>query len=496
MTNDRKALSDPDEPLILAIQNTAQRWRQSGPAIDVERVDKTAALSVWRWLSVDDQQALADLMREQDAVAIGPPTNVVAFPATLVVARPAIGAPPMTVARFEIIKFTKSNGPLTKRISLSGDGVKSDGSACTMSRGTAQRIRLTDTHGLAELIGRLQSDEAVTLGVLRPGLPDQVKVITKTMLKAYGGARHAVIARTGNDIDYRKGQLALALLDFDTKGMPSAVAAEMERLGGFWPALLSVLPALEDTARVTRSSTSAGLYRADTGERLRGSSGRHDYVVVQDGADIERFLKTLHQRCWLAGLGWMMVGVSGQLLERSIVDRMVGSPERLVFEGAPILDPPLAQDCESRRPIAVDGEALNTVANCPPLTIAENVKLLELKAKEAYRLEPEVARERAAFIERQATHLSKRAGISKHAAEKIVTQQCEGVLLPDLMLPFDDEQLDGCTVADVLADPDRFEGETLADPLEGVSYGRCCAKIMRRADGTPWIHSFAHGRTI
>ena len=39
-------------------------------------------------------------------------------------------------------------------------------------------------------------------------------------------------------------------------------------------------------------------------------------------------------------------------------------------------------------------------------------------------------------------------------------------------------------------------GETLADPLEGVAYGRCVAKIMRRADGTPWIHSFAHGRTI
>ena len=36
---------------------------------------------------------------------------------------------------------------------------------------------------------------------------------------------------------------------------------------------------------------------------------------------------------------------------------------------------------------------------------------------------------------------------------------------------------------------------TLADPLEGVEYGRGKAKIMRRADGTVWIHSFAHGRT-
>jgi hypothetical protein len=69
-------------------------------------------------------------------------------------------------------------------------------------------------------------------------------------------------------------------------------------------------------------------------------------------------------------------------------------------------------------------------------------------------------------------------------------------LLPDLVLPFDDEEFAGCTVADVLADPDRFEGATLADPNEGPDYGHCVAKILRRPDGTPWIDSFAHGRTV
>jgi hypothetical protein len=73
---------------------------------------------------------------------------------------------------------------------------------------------------------------------------------------------------------------------------------------------------------------------------------------------------------------------------------------------------------------------------------------------------------------------------------------CEGVLLPDIELPFDDEELAGCTVRDVLADPERFAGATLADPIEGKSYGATKAKIMLRADGTPWINSFAHGRTV
>ena len=149
--------------------------------------------------------------------------------------------------------------------------------------------------------------------------------------------------------------------------MPADVAAELKRRSGFWGALLTVLPALSDVARVTRRSTSAGLSRSDTGEALPWSDGMHVYVAAKDGGDSERFLTALHERCWLAGFGWMLVSASGALLERSIVDRTVGGAERLVFEGGPILVSPLRQDKESRRPIAVDGGALDTVAACPPL---------------------------------------------------------------------------------------------------------------------------------
>ena len=152
-----------------------------------------------------------------------------------------------------------------------------------------------------------------------------------------------IIARTSGSIIFRKAQPAFALLDYDTKGMPPTVKAE-------WTArrLLASArnraPRHYEIARVIPRSTSAGLYRGDTGERLSGSDGLHVYVAVQDGTDIERFLKALHERCWLAGFGWLMVGAGGQLLERSIVDRMVGAPERLVFEGGPILDPPVQQE--------------------------------------------------------------------------------------------------------------------------------------------------------
>ena len=406
-------------------------------------------------------------------------------------AAPAKAPPPLEI---ELTRLTKDGGPLTKQISLSPDGtLVKDGSACVMAHGTAERVRVAGVDALGALIEDLAPSQAIALGTLRADLPDKVEVTTKKRL-VNGVARPDIIARTGANIIYRGP--AFALLDYDSKGMPPAVAAELKRAGGFWGALLTVLPALKDAARVTRRSTSAGLSRADTGEALPGSDGVHVYVAAKDGADSERFLRALHDRCWLAGLGWMMVSTSGALLERSIVDRMVGGPERLVFEGGPVLVPPLQQDKESRRPIAVDGVALDTVAVCPPLSIVERSRLDELKARERERLAPEMAKAREAFVEAQARKLVARTGMSEKAARQVIVRQCEGVLRPDIVLPFDDPELAGRTVGDVLANPELYEGETLADPLEGVAYGRCVAKVMRRADGTPWIHSFAHGRTI
>ena len=151
-----------------------------------------------------------------------------------------------------------------------------------------------------------------------------------------------------------------------------------------------------------------------------------------------------------------------------------------MFEGGPVLVPPLRQDKENRRPIAVEGATLDTAAVCPPLSIVERARLDELKARERARLAPETAKAREAFIEAQAKKLVARTGMSENAARQVIVRQCEGVLRPDVELPFDDPELAGCTVGDVLADPERFEGETLADPLEGVEL-----RPLRRQDHAP-----------
>ena len=371
----------------------------------------------------------------------------------------------------------------------------SDGSCCVMHRGEAQRVLVSCLKDFAYIISHLGHPEAIALGALSAELPDRVSVVTKNRLAAESRQADDTIARTADHISYVDGKPALALIDIDTKGMPSSVKEKIVALGGFWAGLVSIIPALAHTGRVVRASTSSALSRMDTGEPVAGSNGQHVYLLVQDGEDIERFLRTLHDRCWLAGLGWMTVGAGGQLLERSIVDRMVYAPERLVFEGAPILSAPLVQDQAQRRAEATEGLPLDTVAACPPLRIVERSRLADMRTREAHRLVPERTQVHAAFITQQTRQIVERTGLSPDAARHSAERQCAGILLSPVGLPFDAPDLAGCRVGDVLADPDRFVGTTLADPLEGAAYGPCKAMIMRRTNGDLWVHSFAHGRT-
>ena len=149
------------------------------------------------------------------------------------------------------IEITKAQdgGPLTKQISCPPTArLMKDGSACIMTHGTAGRVRLVDVAALAAFDRRSNAVAGGSRSAhLRTDLPDRVEVTTKKTLMN-GAARPDIIARTGSNIIHNGP--AFALLDYDSKGISPTVAAELEahqqESGG---ALLTVLPALKDTAR-------------------------------------------------------------------------------------------------------------------------------------------------------------------------------------------------------------------------------------------------------
>jgi predicted P-loop ATPase len=391
----------------------------------------------------------------------------------------------------ELTVFTKANGILSKRISLVEGKVNSDGSACGMGHGRARRILLNGVAQLGPLIEKLESNQAIVLGTMRSDVGDEVAIAAKDELVA--NPRDGALARTSENFKYVPGKPAFVLFDHDTKGMPPTVKAKIEFLGGFWGALVSVVPELGNVGRVVRRSTSSGLSRADTGEKFEGSAGVHVFPIVKDGGDTERFLYTLHDRCWLNGLGWCIVGKDGKLLERSIIDKMVGKGERLVFEGAPVVEHPLVQDAATRKPEVHTGGWLDTITTCPSLSATELAAKARLRAEEDRRLDVEAKETREKYIEAEAKKLQgHRRGMSLAEAKAAIEKRVGGILTPDFILPLDDPD-SVVRVGNVLDRPDMFVGLTMADPIEGVDYGRGKATIMMGGDGLPFIHTFAHG---
>ena len=91
-----------------------------------------------------------------------------------------------------------------------------------------------------------------------------------------------------------------------------------------------------------------------------------------------------------------------------------------------------------------------------------------------------------------------RTGMSRAAAERSSSAGCDGVLLPDVVLPFDDEEFAGCTVGDVLADPGALRGRDAGRSARRASTTDAC-KAQDHAPGRRHAvdpFSFAHGRTI
>jgi hypothetical protein len=125
----------------------------------------------------------------------------------------------------------------------------------------------------------------------------------------------------------------------DVKGMPDKLATMPD--DEWFSAMSSMVPGL-DKIQVVKVPSSTGRILVD-GEPM-SASGRHYYIPVADGNDLERFGAILLQRSFLNGYGFMRPIYSRTTPDKvagrrqwSIFDPTTFSHERLVYEGAPTL---------------------------------------------------------------------------------------------------------------------------------------------------------------
>lgn len=390
----------------------------------------------------------------------------------------------------EFTVYKSTSGPLSKSFAIVGDRLEKQ-AAAEMTHGNARRVRC-DFSVFGEHL--LSADQGTAFGY---GLPeyDTAHVVVERDPKAgqtivIGETTRHYIARTRQFLTFAS-RPGVWMLDHDPHPNGVAVESPTALLG----ILEAIAPPVAESAAVWRGSLSARVVRV--GADPEPSEGKRIYMAVLDASDIPRAGGVLFKRLWLAGYGFIAMSRSGSFLVRSIIDSVVFQPERLDFVGRPII---VGDGLEYRpeEPGYREGGYLDTRAALPDLSDEEKAEYDRLvsEAKDAIRPQAEAIRHTFSdekvreMVARGVPEERARATMAATVARLDSGAACD--LFGDFMLEFD--HLGTATVGEVLANPARFDKETLADPIEGVSYGRNKAKFYANdGNGKPCIHSFAHG---
>ena len=99
----------------------------------------------------------------------------------------------------------------------------------------------------------------------------------------------------------------------------------------------TVIPGFKDCQKLIVPSSSNRVAKTDQPDQLTDLTSCHIYLKVQDPADIIRFRKELYIKLFANQLGYAKLNDLGVGMKRTIIDLSVLSPERIIFESAPLL---------------------------------------------------------------------------------------------------------------------------------------------------------------
>lgn len=375
---------------------------------------------------------------------------------------------------FEIyISIVSSSTRQVNKTFFLKDGKLDNHANASIYDGFAETIVVGTLEGLREVIQRLEPNQAIALGKLAEPYV-QFPLTTKAKL------RTGSIARSKAFFKHHAGPGYL-LVDIDTKDLPPPI---LKKMGGSFilDILYAVLPELAETARLVRASSSAGIMLPNGTEQP--ATGYHIYLPVERQSESKSLLRLMHDRLWEAGYGYILVGKGGRLHERSLIDTAVYGAERLIFEAAPNIRPPL-----TRRPIADQVFAGNLLKGVTPGN-SELINSLKREARKAAK--PHADKAKRAHTNSTIKKLMKDSGLSKVQATKVVRQRLEGHELAenDSLEISKGRFVRVCEFLDTAA-----ESVGMPCPIEGGDYGTSTAYYYPPDEHRPYprIISFAHG---
>ena len=383
------------------------------------------------------------------------------------------------------MKFTivKSSNTISKKFSIddnTGELVKSDG-------GNLSKAQFATASGftISDLKDFIESPECTDKTILIPGTTEYENgvILTRALIDKHELEDISTnkVSRTKKDFAYRGGE-GFIHLDYDPSTDYELNDGEALSMDELLNTLYEVIPDLKDVPHLWKTSSSSCIESTETMEELRGISGQHVLVHVKDTKDIERSVDVIFKRLWLAGHGYIFVDKTGGMHARTIIDRVVNSPERELF---------LKADC---MPPAYQNVLLETFNEDATPFDTSLIKDLDINEEGRFEQLVNNARDKRANLAKSIRDLyvnkhAEKLGLSKSKLDNCIINK---ILYTDNIIILHTGV--AVTVGELYEKKEQYDGEYCHDPLEPDYGGSTGAGTKGWIDlDNSRIYSHAHG---
>jgi hypothetical protein len=279
-----------------------------------------------------------------------------------------------------------------------------------------------------------------------------------------------VVTRTLANFERPAGEPGFLLIDVD--GFSRPLAWVIAKLAAAWPEIV-VAPVL--------SLPSSSGFVCLQGETPR-PSGWHVIIGISDTSDAARALDVLFERLWLVpGAHHVIVSARGAALEKTLADRAIGNLVQPHFFQAPLICEGVTRQAPQPSIRNADAPGVDTRLTLPDLSFEEQLRVSTAKAAALSAAQPQIVEVRNRLALEAALRDVASAGgdigaaIERH--HERMAGEDRGNLDPKATsLHFD--SFGWQTADDLSADPAKYHGQTLADPVE-PEYGGINGRMGR-----------------
>ena len=241
----------------------------------------------------------------------------------------------------ELISFTvisRIDGkPVSKVIKPDGQGGITKTAVANISNGTMQRVVMPFGE-FGPFFRSLKSYQAIVHGVPINHGGDDYQEFSFGLVGQEDPPKK--LSRSKKFLGYPTNTSCLCMFDHDPKpGQQALTPDELINL------IREIVPDFAYCPTWSTGSTSSNIYDMAGNELSGEGAGFHLYFPFDNPANLPVFMDTLFKRLWLAGKGYIFVSKGGALLERTVFDAAVFSPERLDFVSGAI-----CENCYQRMP--------------------------------------------------------------------------------------------------------------------------------------------------